>query len=122
MIGRGAIRNPWIFHQFRQQQRQEAPFVPRGLDVLAYVTRLYEAVCSPNVAEFAQVQKMKKYMNYLGLGAEPTGQFLHRIRRATSRAEFFGICEEFLAHDQPMPLEPYALDLKPTDILAGEHG
>ena len=43
MIGRGAIRNPWIFHQIRQHQRGEAIFLPRGLDVLAYVRALYEA-------------------------------------------------------------------------------
>src|SRR5882762_470054 len=93
MIGRGAIRNPWLFHQIRQHQRGETLFVPRGLDVLAYVRALYEAACSPDVREAAQVQKMKKYMNYLGVGVEPTGQFLHQIRRATGKSEFFRICE-----------------------------
>lgn len=121
MIGRGAIRNPWIFHQFRQHQRGEAVFVPRGQDVLAYVRALYEAVCSPEVREAAQVQKMKKYMNYVGMGIEPTGQFLHRIRRVSDKAEFFGVCEEFLDHDEPMPLEPFRLELHPADLLAGEH-
>src|SRR4051812_25378788 len=72
MIGRGAIRNPWIFHQFRQHQRGEELFIPRGYDVLQYIRALYEAVCSPAVRENAQVQKMKKYMNYLGVGVEPT--------------------------------------------------
>src|SRR3989475_4873154 len=71
MIGRGAIRNPWLFHQIRQQQRGETVFIPRGLDVLAYVRALYDAVCAPTVPEAAQVQKMKKYMNYLGIGVEP---------------------------------------------------
>src|SRR5581483_4437961 len=121
MIGRGAIRNPWIFHQFRQHQRGEALFLPRGYDVLAYVQALYEAVCSPDVREAAQVQKMKKYMNYLGVGVEPTGQFLHRIRRVTNKAKFFAVCRDFLDHDQPMVLEPFRLDLHPADLLAGEH-
>jgi len=120
MIGRGAIRNPWLFHQIRQHQRGETLFVPRGLDVLAYVRALYEAVCSPDVREAAQVQKMKKYMNYLGVGVEPTGQFLHQIRRATGKSEFFRICENFLAHDQAMFLEPLPLNLKETDVMAGE--
>jgi tRNA-dihydrouridine synthase len=120
MIGRGAIRNPWLFHQIRQHQRGETLFVPRGFDVLGYVRALYEAVCSPDVREAAQVQKMKKYMNYLGVGAEPSGQFLHQIRRVTTRTEFFRICEEFLNHDQPMPLEPFPLALKETDVMAGE--
>jgi tRNA-dihydrouridine synthase B len=121
MIGRGVIRNPWLFHQIRQHQRGETPFVPRGLDVLAYVRALYDAVCSPDVRELAQVQKMKKYMNYLGVGVEPTGQFLYRIRRVTTKGEFFGVCEEFLNHDLPMSLEPFSLGLKETDVMAGEH-
>jgi tRNA-dihydrouridine synthase B len=121
MIGRGAIRNPWLFHQIRQYQRGESLYVPRGHDVLAYVRALYEAICSPEIAEKAQVQRMKKYLNYLGVGVEPTGQFLHRIRRVTDRASFFGTCEEFLDHDDPMPLEPFRLDLNPTDVMAGEH-
>jgi tRNA-dihydrouridine synthase B len=121
MIGRGVIRNPWLFHQIRQELRGEPLFTPTGLDVLNYVRALYDAVCSPDVRESAQVQKMKKYMNYLGLGVEPTGRFLHEIRRVNTRADFFRICEEFLNHDQPMPLEPFSLDLKETDVLAGEH-
>ena len=107
MIGRGAIRNPWLFHQIRQYQRGETVFLPRGLDVLAYVRALYDAACAPDVPERAQVQKMKKYMNYLGLGIEPTGAFLHQIRRVDTREDFFRVCQEFLAHDQRMPLEPF---------------
>jgi tRNA-dihydrouridine synthase B len=121
MIGRGAIRNPWLFHQIRQRQRSETPFVPRGHDVLAYVQALYEAVCSPEVREISQVQKMKKYLNFLGLGVEPTGKFLHEIRRVTTRADFFRVCETFLNHDQPMPLEPFPLVLGERDVMAGEH-
>src|SRR6266404_4563018 len=108
MIGRGAIRNPWLFHQIRQHQRGETVFIPRGLDVLGYVRVLYEAVCSPDVRGAAQVQKMKKYMNYLGLGVDASGQFLHQIRRVTTQPDFFRVCEEFLNHDQPMPLEPFS--------------
>jgi tRNA-dihydrouridine synthase len=121
MIGRGAIRNPWIFHQFRQVRRGESPFTPRGYDVLGYVRALYEAVCSPAAPEAAQVQRMKKYMNYLGLGVEPTGQFLHRVRRVSTKAELFAACTEFLDHDQPMPLQPFEMKLHEADLLAGEH-
>jgi tRNA-dihydrouridine synthase B len=107
MIGRGAIRNPWLFHQIRQQLRGETVFVPRGFEVLDYVRELYDAVSSPAVREEAQVQKMKKYMNFLGLGAEPSGQFLHQIRRVSSKADFFRVCESFLDHQEPLALEPF---------------
>jgi tRNA-dihydrouridine synthase B len=109
MIGRGAIRNPWLFHQIRQHQGGETRFTPTGQDVLAYIRALYDAVCSPDVREIAQVQKMKKYLNFLGAGVEPTGQFLHQIRRVTTQDDFFRVCDEFLNHDRPMALEPFDL-------------
>lgn len=107
MIGRGAIRNPWLFEQVRQQFRGESISLPRGQDVLCYVRELYDAVCTPGVAEASQVQKMKKYMNFIALGAEATGMFLHDIRRVTTKGEFFALCERHLDHDAPMPLEPF---------------
>lgn len=121
MIGRGAIRNPWLFTQIRQHQRGEPLFIPRGADVLDYIRALYEAVCTPGIGECSQVQKMKKYLNYLGLGVDADGQFLHQIRRVNARDEFFRVCDAFLAHDRPMPLEPFPLTLKAGDLLAGEH-
>ena len=121
MIGRGAIRNPWIFRQIRQRQNAEAPFVPTGQDVLAYLRDLYEITRPPGLSDISQVQKMKKYMNYIGLGIEASGDFLHRIRRAQTETDFFAICEYHLQHDQPMPLEPMDLGLKPVDVLAGHH-
>ena len=106
MIGRGAIRNPWLFQQIRRHLRGEAFLSPGGRDVLEYVRSLYEAVCAPGARESAQVQKMKKYMNYLGVRVDPAGQFLHQIRRVSTKEEFFRVCEEFLGHDRPMFLEP----------------
>jgi tRNA-dihydrouridine synthase len=114
MIGRGAIRNPWLFHQIRQRLRGETVFQPRGHDVLAYVRALYDAVCSPDVRESAQVQKMKKYMNHLGAGVEPSAPFLHRVRRVTTQADFFRVCAEFLDHDRPMALEAAAFSRTDT--------
>ncbi len=121
MIGRGAIRNPWLFHQIRQHLRGEPPFTPRGHDVLRYVYELFDAASPAVVRESAQVQKMKKYLNFLGLGVDPAGQFLHQIRRVTTKADFFAVCRAFLDHDQPMPLEPFPLPLNEKDVLAGEH-
>ena len=107
MIGRGAIRNPWLFHQIREHVRGGTSFKPRGRDVLEYIRELYDAVCTPGVKESSQVQKMKKYLNYIAVGVEPTGQFLHDIRRVTARADFFEVCEKFLDHDDSLPLEPF---------------
>src|ERR1700722_15697009 len=121
MIGRGVIRNPWLFDQIRQHQRGEPVFIPTGSDALKYIRALFETVRPPQIREAAHIQKMKKYLNYIGLGIEPTGQFLHQIRRVTTEADFFKLCEAHLNHDRLMPLEPFALDLKETDVMAGEH-
>lgn len=121
MIGRGAIRNPWLFDQIRAFLKGGPPRLPVGRDVLGYVRALFEATAPGGMKIEIQVEKMKKYMNFLGLGVEPTGQFLHQIRRVRGEVEFFDVCQRFLDHDQPMPLEPFKMELAPRDALAGEH-
>lgn len=108
MIGRGAIRNPWIFEQIRQHRRGESVTFPTGREVLTYIEALYETVCSPDVSENAQVQRIKKHMNFLGLGVDEEGRFLQEIRRTDQRNDFFRICRDYLDHDRPMSLEPHA--------------
>jgi tRNA-dihydrouridine synthase len=106
MIGRGAIRNPWIFSQIRDRLAGRDLSLPTGRQVLDYISDLYEAVCSPGVPEKAQVQKMKKYMNFLGEGLETSEAFLHDIRRCSTQDEFFAICSRHLDHGRAMPLQP----------------
>lgn len=121
MIGRGAIRNPWLFAQIRVHLRGESVAHPRGGEVLGYIEALYDAVCDPEVREESQVQKMKKYLNFVGIGVEPSGRFLHAMRRVRTKADLFSVCTEFLDHDEAMPLEPFELPLGATDVLAGKH-
>lgn len=121
MIGRGAIRNPWIFDQIRARLAGKVPVLPTGRDVLAYLHALHAATAAPHLNEPSHVQRIKKYLNYVGLGVEPTGRFLDRARRATRHDELFQLFAEHLDHDEPMPLEPLPLPLGHTDLLAGEH-
>jgi tRNA-dihydrouridine synthase len=107
MIGRGAIRNPWLFDQIRRRHRGEKIRLPTGRDVLAYIREIWDAEVTLGVRKSAQVRRMKKFMNFIGEGVSE--KFLHEIRRVTTQADLFRVCEEFLAHDQPMALEP--LDL-----------
>lgn len=108
MIGRGAIRNPWIFDQIRALQRGEAPFVPCGRDMLGYIHALHESVPEPGTAEISRINRLKKYLNFIGEGIGSAGVFLHAIRRAETETAFFSICREHLDHGNPMPLEPSA--------------
>jgi hypothetical protein len=75
--------------------------------VLGYVHELWDAEVTAAVREPAQVQRMKKFMNFVGEGVGE--KFLHEIRRVTTQAGFFRVCEEFLNHGEPMTLEPAIL-------------
>ncbi len=104
MIGRGAIRNPWLFSQIRQHQRGESMTAPTGHDLLAYITELWESQLTPAAPEVSQTQRMKKFMNFIGEGVSE--QFLFEIRRVQTRAEFFRVCTRHLDHGRAMSLDP----------------
>lgn len=95
MIGRGAIRNPWIFRQLRGDDACE----PTWDDILHYIEELWEATRIPGTPEKLQVQAMKRYMNFIGEGVDADGGFLHAIRRAETASAFFDLCHR--AFDRP---------------------
>ena len=119
MIGRGAIRSPWLFAQIRQHLRGEPRVRPTGRDVWTYVRALWESQASFDKPEKVQCDRMKKFVNYLGEGVP--APFLHLIRRAATAAEFHGICADFLDHDEPMLLEPASAAAAAPAPLVG-HG
>jgi tRNA-dihydrouridine synthase len=116
MIGRGAIRNPWLFDQIRAELRGEKVNPPAGREVLGYIRELWHNEITPGVKESAQVQRMKKFMNFIGEGVGE--QFLFEIRRVTTTADFFRVCEFFLDNEKPMTLEPPPAGETPLDLPA----
>lgn len=107
MIGRGAIRNPWLFDQIRAAYGAlpEAPR-PTGRDLLGYIEALWEETSRERDVddEEKQVHMMKRYLCYMTQGLDP--DFDHQIRRVSTRDRFFGVCREFLDHDEVLPDEP----------------
>jgi len=114
MIGRGAIRNPWLFDQIRSQLRGETIKSPTGRAVLAYIRDLWDNEITPGVKESSQVMRMKKFTNFIGDGVGE--KFLHDIRRVATTADFFRVCETYLDHDESMTLEPGAFSEAPLDL------
>lgn len=109
MIGRHAIRNPWIFRQCREQFAGTPVTRPCLGDVRDYIERLYRATLSPGITELQHVNKMKKYLNFVGQGVDPAGAFLHDMRRIASEADLFAVCDRHLlaAPDRAFALEPF---------------
>jgi tRNA-dihydrouridine synthase B len=110
MIGRHAIRNPWIFRQCRERASGNDVTRVTLSDVREYVERLYRATQSPGIPERLHVNKMKKYLNFVGQSVEPEGVFLHDMRRTESEAELFSVCDRHLLTDpgREFAPEPYA--------------
>lgn len=110
MIGRHAIRNPWIFRQCRERFAGQPVTRITLADVREYIERLYRATQSPTMPERYHVNKMKKYLNFVGQSVEPTGAFLHDMRRTQSEAELFTVCDRHLLAEPAREFapEPYA--------------
>jgi tRNA-dihydrouridine synthase B len=106
MIGRHAIRNPWIFRQCREQLAGLPVTRLTLADVREYIERLYRATETPTVPERYHVNKMKKYLNFVGQSVDPQGAFLHDMRRAQTEAELFGICDRHLLTDPSREFSP----------------
>ena len=107
MIGRGAIRNPWLFSQLRSAFQQETPQVLLYRDLLEYISILWEETAAEFHAPFDEVKhvhKMKRYMNYIVQGV--SDDFENEIRRAKSKDEFFAICDHYLDSDAVLPVLP----------------
>ena len=106
MIGRGAIRNPWLFQQIRQHRAGLPVTLPTGRDVLHYIEELWEETWHADSLENPHVHSMKRYLNFIGAGIAGDGKFLDQIRRARNKPDFFAICRDYLDHSGPMSLEP----------------
>lgn len=110
MIGRHAIRNPWIFRQCRQRFAGETVQPVVLADVRDYVERLFIATQVPGLAEVFHVNKMKKYLNFVGQSVDPNGAFLHEMRRVQTAVDLFAVCDRHLLVDprREFAAEPYA--------------
>src|SRR5205807_6273269 len=109
MLGRHAIRNPWIFRQCREKFSGHEPTRIALADVREYVERLFRATQNAEIPERAHVNKMKKYLNFVGQSVDAEGAFLHDMRRAETESELFSICDRHLLAEpaKEFSTEPY---------------
>jgi len=108
MIGRGAIRNPWIFAQVQAAFAGTPQKIPTHRDLLEYIQDLSGEIAREAVGfePLGHVQRMKRTLGYISHGLDP--EFEYRIRRCASPAEFWSICHDQLASDAPLPSRPPA--------------
>jgi tRNA-dihydrouridine synthase B len=118
MMGRHAIRNPWIFRQWRETQQGLPRFTPTLADVRAYVQELADECCDQALAPEKQAGRLKKFLNFVGLAVDADGRFLHEMRRTETLAQLLGVCDAHLLGaraGEAYPDEPYrGLVARPT--------
>ena len=104
MIGRGAIRNPWIFARIAAAFSGNEPPEPTRRDLLAYIRELSVELARehPDFDPLLHIQRMKKTLIYICEGIDP--DFEREIRRMKTPAEFENLCREHL--DSPEALKP----------------
>jgi len=105
MIGRGAIRFPWIFSQLRAAFSGENIPQVSNAEVLRYIKLLYQETAREqrNYLASKHVQRMKKFLIFIVQGHPP--ELEHGIRRVKEEGELFQLCEEFLANDHQIHLK-----------------
>ncbi len=110
MIGRSCIRNPWIFGQLRDHWAGREFFRPRLSDVRRYVDELYEEVTAGDIEEKFRVNKLKKFLNFVGIAVDSNGEFLHDMRRVKNYDELRSVADRHLLANgrgaRVYPLEP----------------
>jgi tRNA-dihydrouridine synthase len=96
MVGRHAVRNPWIFRQLREHAQQRPIFQPTLGDVHQYIQYLWVAITGEHSRKHYPVSYLKKFLNFVGQGVDAQGDFLKAMRRAKTEAEMFTVCQQHL--------------------------
>jgi tRNA-dihydrouridine synthase len=112
MIGRAAIRNPWIFRQIRELAGGQEIFHPTLADVRQYVDDLLAIHVLPEQPELKNLGRMKKFLNFVSLGVDPEAAFQYQMRRCRTLKNLLEVCDAFMVAGrkggQAFSLEPYS--------------
>lgn len=111
MVGRAAIRNPWIFRQIRDYYAGREVFQPTLGDVRDYVDKIRTATFKNNHPDRLWNGRMKKFINFIGTSIEPNGHFLYEMRRSRTTLDLLKVCDKYMVSrgrsTLPYPEEPY---------------
>lgn len=106
MVGRGAIRNPWIFSEIREAFEGKPTSSRSRRDLLGYIQELSGELAAEHPAfdPMLHVQRMKKTLVYICEGLDP--DFESAIRRMKTPGEFAALCSDHLDNGDLLPISP----------------
>jgi len=107
MLGRGALRNPWIFAQAAALRQGRTPRTPDGADVVHYLERAAAAYTEVFPHRPGLVTgRLKELVRYLGRAVSDDGAFLHEALRTPDTSALLQVAARRLG-----PLGAEELDL-----------
>jgi tRNA-dihydrouridine synthase B len=97
MIGRGAIRNPWVFTQIREAWTTGIVTTrPTPADLREYIAVLDGETTHPGMTESGHVGKLKKYLNYIAPGVNGSDAFWNELKVTLKLKDLFAVCDKHL--------------------------
>jgi tRNA-dihydrouridine synthase len=116
MIGRPALRNPWIFRQIAELFAGRAPFAPSGRDVVAHLERLHAVLALGFDGPCERLAgPLKEHLGFLCRSLPERAAASRRLLRSGSPALLLEAAAEIFG-----PLGPDELDLQAGGRLALE--
>jgi len=107
MIGRPALRNPWIFSQLAALREGREPFRPDGAALVAWLRRVAERYQQDLRARRAVTGILKELINHLGRAVADEGAFRRAALRQPSTEAILALAAERLS---ALPAERLDLD------------
>jgi nifR3 family TIM-barrel protein len=97
MIGRGAIRNPWVFTQIREAWTTGVVTTrPTLADLREYIAVLDRETTHTHMTESGHVGKMKKYLRYIAPGVNGSDAFWDELKQTLKLRDLFAVCDKHL--------------------------
>jgi len=102
MIGRGGIRNPWLFDQIRGTRSTG----PTLREMKAYIEHLSEQTKpAKGYDDLRHTRQLKRFLNYIAQGISD-GEFLTEVQHCQDSETFREICQRHLDSDELLPPDP----------------
>jgi tRNA-dihydrouridine synthase B len=116
MLGRPALRNPWIFRQLDELLAGREPFRPSGADLARHLRRLAVALAArADDPSQSPLGPLKEQLSYLCRGVPDSANFMRRLQRLPTLELLLEAADEAFG---ALPVE--ALDLGAAPASARE--
>jgi len=113
MIGRPALRNPWIFQQIESLRKGENAYSPSGQELSTFINMVFDRyeIAYPKTRK-GPIGKLKELMSYLARAIDDNRETRKLCLRAQELADIREIVNQRIA-----PLSRECLDLLPSGHL-----